>query len=405
MKLTLKTLPLAISVAILPIQAIADDQTNNKIAQLEQQVQSLQASQTASLTERITFNGFMTGAFITSDNNAGYAGATTSANFDDGSKFGLQGTFAISDQTKAVMQLMMKGENNWDVEAEWAYVSHTFENGLQARAGKLRLPLFMYSDYLDVGYAQIFVRPPEDVYGPVPFTSYTGADVSYDIEFDDSTLTFQAYGGKSDAFGVDLKNILGINATWTDETWTLRGLYGEGSLDGTMTRQSTTSAGIDPSTGLPIYLEVTVPLLVLDEEKGQFSAIGGSYDNGSFLAIAEWTRIDVEGVFRNTDSGYLTLGYRIETFTPYVTASFYETTDDDLRQIVDQTSAVYAAIFNGERKSYSAGLRWDAIDNLAVKFDVTYSTDFGDTSGGLKSNVAQEFDDTTVYTVQFDVVF
>ncbi|MDO6610843.1 hypothetical protein Q4601_03945 [Shewanella sp. 1_MG-2023] len=399
MKFNLKALPLAISVAMLPAYVVAEETNDEKIAKLEQQVQSLQASQTASLTERFSFNGFMTGAYITSDNNAGYAGATTSANFDDGSKFGLQGTFAITDQTQAVMQLMMRGENDWDVEAEWAYVSHRFDSGLQARAGKLRVPLFMYSDYLDVGYAQPFVRPPSEVYDAVPFTSYTGGDVSYDVEFDDSTLTFQAFGGQSEDSGIDIKNILGANVNWTDETWTLRAVYGQATLDGDVTRQvkQELAPGAD--------VDVTVTLLEMNNEDATFAGVGASYDNGSFLAIAEWTRIEVDGIYPDSDSGYLTLGYRINAFTPYVTAAFYETKDNDTRKVIDETSAIHAAIFNGERTSYSAGLRWDALDNLAVKFDVTYSTDFGDTSGGLDSNIAQEFDDTTVYTVQFDVVF
>ncbi|MFS1423297.1 outer membrane protein [Shewanella sp. 10N.286.48.B5] len=399
MSFNLKALPLAISVAMLPALAVANDATDEKLAKLEQQVKSLQANQTANLTERFKFNGFMTGAFITSDNNAGYAGATTSANFNEGSKFGLQGTFAITDQTQAVMQLMMRGENDWDVEAEWAYISHRFDNGIQARAGKSRLPLFMYSDYLDIGYAQPFVRPPSDVYDPVPFTSYTGGDVSYDVEFDDSTMTIQAFGGQSEAAGVDMKNILGVNVTWTDETWTLRGLYGEAILDGDVKRQITQE--LMPNT----EIDVTVTLLEIDREKGTFAGVGASYDNGSFLAITELTRIEVDGAYPDSDSGYLTLGYRINDFTPYVTASFFETKDNDSRTIIDEASAIQAAIFNGQRKSYSAGLRWDALDNLAIKFDVTYSNDFGETSGGLETNIAKEFDDTTVYTVQFDAVF
>ncbi|PMG46527.1 hypothetical protein [Shewanella sp. 10N.286.52.B9] len=399
MSFNLKALPLAISVAMLPALAVANDATDEKLAKLEQQVKSLQANQTANLTERFKFNGFMTGAFITSDNNAGYAGATTSANFNEGSKFGLQGTFAITDQTQAVMQLMMRGENDWDVEAEWAYISHRFENNIQARAGKLRIPLYMYSDYLDVGYAQPFVRPPSDVYDPVPFTSYTGGDVSYDVEFDDSTMTIQAFGGQSEAAGVDMKNILGVNVTWTDETWTLRGLYGEAILDGDVKRQI--KQELMPNT----EIDVTVTLLEIDREKGTFAGVGASYDNGSFLAITELTRIEVDGAYPDSDSGYLTLGYRINDFTPYVTASFFETKDNDSRTIIDEASAIQAAIFNGQRKSYSAGLRWDALDNLAIKFDVTYSNDFGETSGGLETNIAKEFDDTTVYTVQFDAVF
>ncbi|QLE85848.1 MULTISPECIES: outer membrane protein [Shewanella] len=402
----LKSLAMAVSVALVPAQAFAADEqnTDEKIAKLEQQVKDLQQQQTASLADRFKFNGFMSGAYVSADNNSGYLGSSTSADFSEESKMGFQATFAITPQTQAVMQLMMKGENDWDVEAEWAYVSHRFDGGVQVRGGKLRVPLFMYSDYLDVGYAQPFARPPEEVYGTVPFTTYTGGDISYDIDFDDSTLTMQAFGGESEEAGIDISNIIGANVSWTDEIWTLRAVYGQASLDGPVTRPTTITMA-DPTTGLPVDVNVNVRILDLDSEKATFAGVGASYDNGQFLAVAEWTRAEVAGQYSDSDAGYITLGYRINAFTPYVTAAYYETQDDDERVVVDENSAILAALFNGQRTSYSAGLRWDALDNLAVKFDVTYATDFGDTSGGFQTNVLREYDDVTVYTVKFDVVF
>ncbi|QYJ87601.1 hypothetical protein K0I73_07890 [Shewanella mesophila] len=400
----LKALPLAITAVLLPSQVLADEATEERIAQLEQQVRDLQKQQTASLTDSFTFNGFMSGAYVTADNNSGYLGTSTSADFSEESKLGFQATFSISDQTQAVMQLMMKGENDWDVEAEWAYVSHRFNNGVQIRGGKLRVPLFMYSDYLDVGYAQPFARPPEEVYGAVPFTTYIGGDVSYDVEFDDSTLTIQAFGGESEEDNTDIKNIIGANVMWTDETWTLRAVYGQTTLDGSISRTIKIPSQ-DPSSGLPIEIDAQLTLLTLDNEKATFSGVGASYDNGQFLAITEWTRSEVDGKYTDVDSGYVTLGYRINAFTPYITAAYYESQDDNERVVVDAQSALIAAIFNGQRTAYSAGLRWDALDNLALKFDVTYANDFGDTSGGFQSNILQQYDDVTVYTVKFDVVF
>ncbi|WP_434931822.1 hypothetical protein ACRWQM_08170 [Shewanella sp. HL-SH5] len=395
MKFYLKALPLAISVALVPAAAFADEATDAKVAQLEQQVQALQAQQTKNLTDKFNFNGFISGAYISSDNDAGYNNATSSADFTQDSKMGLQATFNISNQTQAVLQLMMKGENDWDVEAEWAYLSHRFDNGVKVRGGKLRVPLFMYSDYLDVGYAQPFARPPGEVYDQVPFSSYTGGDIAYDFEFEDSTLTLQGFGGESDVNGeatsLDLSNIMGVNASWTDLTWTLRAVYGQTDLDGSA------SGGA----------------LVIDGEQAQFTGLGGSYDNGSFIAITEWTTVEIEGLLADHESAYVTLGYRIKAFTPYVTVAYVKTTDDDVRSALPPQLAIPLGLgLNEERTAYSAGVRWDAIDNVAIKFDLTYATDFGDTSGGLGGNAVVNplakqflFDDTLVYTVKFDAVF
>ena len=407
MQFNVKILSVAISMAIVPSLAVADEAADAKIAKLEQQVQTLQAQQNASLADKVQFNGFISGAYISSDNDAGYNNADSSANFSEDSKLGLQGTFNISDNTQAVLQLMMRGKYDWEVEAEWAYLSHRFDNGVKIRGGKLRVPLFMYSDYLDVGYAQPFARPPQEVYGTIPFSSYTGAGVSYDVEYDDSTLTMQAFGGESDVknSAVELSNLMGANVSWTDEIWTLRAVYAQAKLDG------------------PIVSEVTVPLaagvntqanytvLELNDEKGSFVGVGASYDNGEVIAITEWTRSEIDNAYPDTDSGYLTLGDRIKEFTPYATVAYMKTQDNDERLPLSTATAIQMVAFNAERMAYSIGLRWDAIDNVAIKFDVTYAEDFGDTSGGFTGNSIDTstgkftYDDTLIYTVKFDAVF
>lgn len=406
MKFNLKALPVAISIAMAPTIALADD-ADAKIAKLEQQIQALQSQQNANLKDKVKLNGFISGAYISSDNDAGYNSADTSANFSEDSKVGLQATFDISDRTQAVLQLMMRGEYDWEVEAEWAYLSHRFENGVKLRGGKLRVPLYMYSDYLDVGYAQPFARPPEEVYGAVPFSSYTGGGVSYDVDLDDSTLTMQMFGGESKvkSTGTDVSNLIGANVNWTDETWTLRAVYGQAKFDGSVTSE------VDVELAPGVITQADYTVLQLVDDTGSFTGVGASYDNGEVIAITEWTRIEVDAAYPDTDSGYLTLGYRIKEFTPYVTVAYMKTQDNDERLPLSQAAAIQMIAFNAERMAYSLGLRWDAIDNVAVKFDITYADDFGDTSGGFLNNSLDTttgkfiYDDTLIYTVKFDAVF
>ena len=407
MKFNLKALPIAISIAMAPSIALSDEAADAKIAKLEQQVQTLQSQQNASLADKVQFNGFISGAYISSDNDAGYNNADSSANFSEDSKLGFQGTFNITDRTQAVLQLMMRGKYDWEVEAEWAYLSHRFENGVKVRGGKLRVPLFMYSDYLDVGYAQPFARPPQEVYGTIPFSSYTGAGVSYDVDYDDSTLTMQAFGGESDVknSAVKLTNLMGANVSWTDEVWTLRAVYAQAQLDGPVVDE------LEVELATNVNTDAKYTVLDIDDEKGSFVGIGASYDNGEMIAITEWTRSEIDAAYPDTDSGYLTLGYRIKEFTPYVTVAYLKTQDNDERLPVSQAAAIQMIAFNAERMAYSLGLRWDAIDNVAVKFDVTYADDFGDTSGGFLNNSMDTttgqftYDDTLIYTVKFDAVF
>ena len=184
-------------------------------------------------------------------------------------------------------------------------------------------------------------------------------------------------------------NIMGANISWTDLTWTFRAVYGQTDLDG-------------EANGL-----------MIDNEQAVFNGLGGCFDNGSVIAIAEWTTVEIDGLLSDHESGYLTVGYRIKSFTPYATIAYVKTTDDDVRSNLPPQLALPLSLgLNEKRTAYSLGLRWDAIDNVAIKFDLTYATDFGDTNGGLDTNPVInpftkqfQFDDTLVYTVKFDAVF
>ncbi|UAL41513.1 hypothetical protein K8B83_11330 [Shewanella inventionis] len=231
-------------------------------------------------------------------------------------------------------------------------------------------------------------------------------DMHY-VDYDDSTLTIQAFGGESDVknSAVKLSNLMGANVSWTDEIWTLRAVYAQAQLDGPVVNE------VDVELASNVNTTAKYTVLDIDDEKGSFVGVGASYDNGEIIAITEWTRSEINEAYPDTDSGYLTLGYRIKAFTPYVTVAYMETQDNDERLPLSQAAAIQMIAFNAERMAYSLGLRWDAIDNLAVKFDITYADEFGDISGGLTSNSLDTttgkftYDDTLIYTVKFDAVF
>ena len=409
MKKAFIMLPLAVACASqFAIAATTDAQ---RLAQLEQELAILQeASSYDSLSDRMSINGFFTGQMGVANNDAGYGnrpgveGYTSDPNFSLGSKLGLQGTFALTEQTQIVGQLVSRGADDWTPEMEWAFLSHDFDNGFTTRIGRLRVPLYMYSDYLEVGYAQPWANPPADVYTIVPVSSYDGIDIIYDTDVGDASLSLQAsYGhdtddAKHNPLGVDVKfdNTIGFSATLSYEEWVFRGTYFQSKLK---------SGDIAGLTSLPNF----------KDDKAQFSGVGISYDNGSLLAISEYTLSKVEGGYSDTESAYITVGYRLGAFTPYVNYSFLETTDNADRA----GDLVGEAILNWQRTTYSIGTRYDISSNLALKLDVTYAGDFGDTGGALESNshhIVDEllngnpgaknvFEDTIVYTVSFDAVF
>ena len=375
--------------AALSLPAMADD--SQRIDQLEQRLNSMQKQMTESSLEKVRLNGFFSTGYTRANNDAGYDDATEKSDLETLSLFGLQSTFALGRNTDAVLQLVSRGNEDWDTGLEWGYLRHQFSNGFETRAGKMRLPLFMESETLEIGYGQPWARPPEAVYDPVPVRSYLGADAAYTFSLSGSSLQARAFAGhlddEADSLGrtvsVELRNITGLTANWTNYLWTFRGVYA---------RAEATIGGTPP---------------LGDDEKSEFMGLGLSYDDGSWLLMSELTRVEVDGFYQDTDSAYITLGYRIKEVTPYVTASWVESQDNHERE------ATPLEVLDERRQAYSLGFRWDMTPSVALKTDWTHARGFGKTAGGLignqldalNGNPGGRFDSTDVYTIRLDAAF
>lgn len=390
-KSTTALLPLTLLASSLapPVYGQAEDQNSQqRLDQMEERLNSMQKQMTESALEKVRFNGFFSTGYTRATNNAGYDDATEKSDLQTLSLFGLQGTFALDRNTDAVLQMVSRGNEDWDTELEWGYLRHQFRTGTEVRAGKMRLPLFMESETLEIGYGQVWARPPEAVYDPVPVRSYLGGDLAHTFNFDSSSLETRLFSGhlddEADSLGqtvdVELRNLIGFTANWTDYIWTIRGVYGK--ADATVTNLS-------------------------DDDKAEFIGLGASYDDGAWLMMSELTRVKVDGVFQNTDSAYITFGRRISEVTPYVTASWIESKDNFKRDgLFLPGGTVPLDVLDIRRQAYSLGFRWDMVPSVAMKFDWTHARGFGNTTGGLIGNqLGGSHDSTDVYTVRLDAAF
>ncbi len=386
-----------------------------RVQLLEEQVSVLEEQQAeSSRLNNVTVNGFFTLSAGIASNDAGYAGYDKTLDYVPETKIGLQASFEVTDSTFLVAQLVARAEQHWRPEMEWAFISHTFDNDLTVRAGRLRVPLYMYSDYLEINFAQPWLRPPEEVYAVVPVSSYEGIDFVYTVGFDEAEWQFQAYTGvgsdpdEETDFGTDVEydDVIGFASTFSYNNFSVRASY-------VMTTLNSGQAFV-PGT--------SVPLMNFDDSDASFMGLGASYDDGDLLVVAEWTTSEVdgggpdaatsaEGNWPDVDSAYISAAYRFGSITPYVTYAIMETTDDNEREL----NLGNKIAFDAQRSTYSAGVRYDINANTALKFDVTYSDDFGDSvaTGGLSGNIASKLggqsnaieDSILVYTASLNMVF
>ncbi|WP_392339886.1 hypothetical protein [Moritella marina] len=392
-----KTLMATTLLSALASTAVYADSTSEDVAALQQQVDSL-SSLIANLSKNtIHVSGFASGAFAVANNDAGYAGYTTDGSYHEDSLFGVQATFKPSKSLEATIQLVAKGELDWKPKVTAAYLGYTFDNDVKLRVGKLRLPLFMLSDYLDLGYAQPWARSPEEVYGRVPISSFTGVDASYEMELDDSYINLQAFTGnekmsdESSAGGAgNVEDIVGLVTTWNDDYWTVRASY----TIATVKDVEFPIVGIDANNGKPI-----TALPNIESESGSYASFGVRYENENWLVMGEATQTRVDGYFSDSNAGYVTVGYHLNQVMPYVSVARLETVDNEERESLNQA----AQSLTYQRNAYSVGTRWDIQPGLAMKFDVTYANNFGDTNGGLDPKSTE--DSTTVFTIKVDATF
>ena len=343
----------------------------------------------SSAEDNIKFSGFGSVALGKANNELGYMGYDNdAAELDQDSLIGVQFEVKFTEQFKFVTQVVAKGRYDYDVVAEMAYLSYETDR-FTTRAGRLRTPFYMYSDYLDVGYAYPMLRPSESLYDNVIISTYEGMDLLIPIEFENSTLLIQPYGGvtrldERDAYGTGettFNNFFGLSAHWYVGDFTFRGTYATGQSEHTAKNDN--------------FVFNTVEEMV-DDKKGEFISLGAHYDNGNFLAMVEAAEVKLEGEFSDSLAVSGLTGYRFGTVMPYAAVSWLKTTDDDERIITPKT--LYLDVLNYKTNSYSAGVRWDLYKSIALKVDLTY-VDFNSTDDNGDKN------DSFVYSTAIDFVF
>lgn len=369
------------------------------------------------------FNGFMSaGGGIILDSDGSYYGFDSNLSFDTDSRVGIQIDAQLTDKVSATVQFKGRGQDNWDTEIEWAYVSYEFNDNWKGRIGRLRGPYFMISDYLEVGYAYPWIRPPQEVYTQLPMTAFEGTDIIYSNNIGSWDLQAQAYVAAHDAeldlFGasadMDLNDMMGLAVTIGRDWLTLRASYHEAEMNIDVASLNELFAGIEMAGGGLIQAGtmmgfqplvdagqaiVAVPQdLSLMNKTGRFIEAGFIIDtDNSWFVRGEWTTLKFDrSVLSTSESYYVTGGIRQNDFTFHLTYADTKATPEEgysdplsaasaLLGSVDPGNAAIpsldflAATVDGiiggptERDTWTLGTRWDFAENTALKFEYAES--------------------------------
>ena len=367
----------------------------------------------------LNFNGFLSvgaGALTDDDEITSYEGFDGDWSTDPDTVFALQVSAPISDKVTATGQLIARGEDDYNLEAEWAYLSYSVSDNFDVRVGRLRAPFFVYSDFLDVGYAYPFISPPSQSYRFV-FSTVEGVDAIYQSQLGSWDSTVQAYYGRltdetvlgGESVDLDLVGFTGINWALTKDWFTVRMTYNQAETSIGLPTALSNSAGtgfldILNGAGFTSVADALNP----DEEDASFYGIGFNIDYNDWLVISEYTVLDIDkqAAFSDDESIYILVGKRFGDFTYHVTWDHNENDPDyDFLNVIPAgvdpgldalRAGAISTIPETEATDVTLGVRWDFAPGTAFKFEVT--------NLDRESAIAADRDGTLV-RFAFDMVF
>jgi len=104
-------------------------------------------------------------AGYTDEKEAGYNNllAKNHVNFTNNSLAGLQFNANMYKDVDFSLTVLMEGVDEYIAHTDWFYITYTATNNSSLRFGRLKVPFFMVSNYIDIGHAYPWVSPPPEV--------------------------------------------------------------------------------------------------------------------------------------------------------------------------------------------------------------------------------------------------
>lgn len=359
--------------------------------------------------EGASLSGFMTAGatyadrqLLTNSNAVSQDGSIESTpGFTADSRLGVQISAKVNQDVSITGQLLAKArEDNSNVKADWAFVTYRVNDPLSIRAGKIKFPTFLISDYYEVGYAYPWIRPPQEVYSLNPISALNGLDMLAKLRFGDMTLLFQPYFGVSrgattvapqealPALGQPAGSIYSVGFT-ADE---LHGFNLSLSSDIFTVRLGALKTQVNASS------------LGVFSDEAKFSSAGMTMDWKNIVLYSEVAKREIEGsanfAFPNQRASYATLGYRFGKWLPLFTTA----------RISDNGNPKKLLGTPLKQSSKTLGLRYEVGSGSALKFEAQKITPEKGTRGLLIANpngaaVKDKGDHVMFYGVTIDVVF
>ncbi|MAZ86759.1 MAG: hypothetical protein CL693_03895 [Cellvibrionaceae bacterium] len=301
--------------------------------------------------------------------------------------FGLQVSANLGSGLTVTGQFTGAGGEDFDANVAWAYISYELSDSWTLVAGRQRLPFFFYSDFLDVGYAYHWMRPPVET--QVAVDTLDGIQFRHEGSAGSWDTRVQLYGGVSDndseTLGdeVNLENAVGAVFYASNDWLQLRATH----------------------MVTDFYLDAAGEIFGQGEDDtvdADFTGFAAHMTLGNGFIVAEYVTYEFDDAIQPVgwttyEGAYISGGYRIGDFTPHITFS------TENQEVEDSVYAA-AGLTDGDDSSDSItlGVRWDFHPQAAFKVEYQARSDESDDNIEAYYGDRNEVD---VVSVGFDVIF
>ncbi|WP_340677347.1 hypothetical protein [Paraglaciecola sp.] len=394
----------------------------------------------------LQFSGFATLGYSYSDNSDIGFSPSYQNKFDTGGSFtrnslvGGQVNITLNKNWDSVIQMVLQDRTYKSVDnfLELAFLRFRPSRNWAIRAGRLNSDLYVLSEYVHVGYAYLWIRPPHEFYNfAMPGGHINGADIEYSQSLLDGFLHVKVLAGQSslkikdnteDVF-LDFENIMTLSANYIVQDWTFRLSASRANIDSHKMVSVNEFANLLQSIPAVLWPQASS---LADEIQGQGKALthgslGITYDNQNWLVQSEVGVSESQWLFVPANiNAYVSAGYRLggvtifagvtsskprhnklQVIPPQLPAATPTSISEPLKQIVNAVEQSINA-FIANQRSFNVGAKWDVSDNLVMK--IQFDRFFIQPNGAALWRT-QNFSDVTsghninVFTVSSSMVF
>lgn len=329
-----------------------------------------------------------------------YAYYTEDYDFKPESMLALQGNSDLSEGASLTFQLVAKGTDEFRPDLDWFYLSYNLMDDLKLMVGRRNLPMYYFSESMEVGYAAPWVRPPANLYWweitqfngltltksiekgdwETQISGFFGRESQEDIKSHDYWRTRGGYyyppegtyiAGTSD---VEWTDIMGVNLSFASEWADIRVSY--------FTTHYSTTADImldANNDGIPEYTNADgTPLRSGSSDVTDFDlsflGLSGNFMFEHVSILFDYNFVSYDDAYQSEFPTYLMLvTYNSDMYQPYIgftKASGKITKDVDGYGVGDAE----------EHQMFTAGVRYNFHPTISLKMQYDDFQDLGDKS-------------------------